>query len=119
MGRYDENQKKTISGLLKNLSERPADLRDHIRLATGSLALSVAYGIEVDSVENPYFHAAEEATESIAEAMVPGAFLVELLPIRELSLSGNCSNTALNPLGSSLRSVVAPWRWFPQLRRTR
>lgn len=85
--RYDEDQKKAVSRLLKNLGERPADFRHHIQLATGSLALSIAYGIRVDSIENPYFRAAEEATESLQAALVPGAFPVEFLPIREFSPS--------------------------------
>ena len=84
VGKYDENQNKTVSRLLKNLSECPADFHQHIQLATGSLALSIAYGIQVDSVENPYFHVAEEATESLQAALVPGAFPVEFLPFREL-----------------------------------
>ena len=84
--RYDEDQKKAVSRLLKNLSERPADFRHHIQLATGSLALSITYGIQVDSAEDPYFHAVEGALESLQEALIPGAFPVEFLPIRELSL---------------------------------
>ena len=119
MGRYDENQNKTTSRLLKDLGERPEDFHKHIQLATGSLALSIAYGIQVDSVDNPYFHVAEEATESLQAALVPGAFPVEFLPIRALSLLGHFSNITLNPLGSPLRSIVAPWRWCPQLRGTR
>ena len=82
VGRYDEEQKKAASRLLKDLSERPADFYHHTQLATGSLALSIAYDIRVDSSENPYFHAAEAATESLREALVPGAFSVEFLPIR-------------------------------------
>lgn len=87
MKRYDEDQKKAVSRLLKNLNEHPADFRHHIQLATGSLALSIMYGIQVNSAENIYFHAAETAIESLQEALVPGAFSVEFLPIRELSLS--------------------------------
>jgi cytochrome P450 len=82
--RYDEDQRKATGRLLKNLSEHPADFHHHIQLATGSLALSTAYGVQVDSSENPIFHAAEEATESLQAALVPGAFPVEFLPIREL-----------------------------------
>jgi len=84
--RYDEDQRKATSRLLQNLSERPADFRRHIQLATGSIALSIAYDIQVDSTENPYFRIAEEALESLEEALVPGAFLVEFLPIRESPL---------------------------------
>jgi len=91
VGRYDENQNKTTSRLLKDLSERPEDFHRHFQLATGSLALSIAYGIQVGSVDNPYFRIAEEATECLQPALVPGAFPVELLPIRALSLLGHFS----------------------------
>ena len=84
--RYDEEQKKAASRLLKDLSERPAGFFSHVQLATGSLALSIAYDLRVDSSENPYFHAAEAATESLQAALVPGAFPVEFLPIRAVSL---------------------------------
>ena len=113
VGRYDENQNKTTSRLLKNLSEHPADFHRHIQLATGSLALSIAYGIQVDSIENPYFHVAEEATDSLQAALVPGAFPVEFLPFRKLSFLDIFSDITLNPLNSSLRSVVAPWGRCP------
>ena len=85
MGRYDEDQRKMASRLLKNLNDDPADFHHHIRLATGSLALSVTYGIRVDSAKNPYFSVAEEVVEKLEEAQVPGAFPVEFLPFRECS----------------------------------
>lgn len=86
VGRYDEDQKKAVSRLLKDLSEHPADFRNHIQLATGSLALSITYGIRVDSAKNPYFRAAQGMVDILEESQVPGAFPVELLPIRELPL---------------------------------
>ena len=83
VGRYDEDQRKMASRLLKNLSDDPANFRHHVQLATGSLALSISYGIRVDSAKNPYFSAAEDVLESLEEAQVPGAFPVEFLPFRE------------------------------------
>jgi hypothetical protein len=83
--KYDEDQRKAAVRLLKNLSDHPADFHHHIQLATGSLALSITYDIRVDSSENPYFQVAEEAIETIHAALVPGAFPVEFLPIREPS----------------------------------
>lgn len=108
--RYDEDQKRAVSRLLKNLSEHPMDFRHHIQLATGSLALSIMYGIRVDSAENPYFHAAEEAIESLQEALVPGAFAVEFLPIREPL----CCNNSLN-LSPNLNIWVVLYipSWLP------
>ena len=81
--KYDEDQSKECSKLLKNLSEHPADFRRHLKLATGSLALKMTYGIEVESPENPYLRAAEGALEAAEAAMIPGAFPVQFLPFRE------------------------------------
>ena len=50
---------------------------------TGSLALSIAYGIQVDTPDNEFFHLFEEAVEAANEALVPGAFLVDIIPPRE------------------------------------
>jgi len=119
--RYDEDQRKATSRLLQNLSERPADFRRHVQLATGSIALSIMYGIQVDSPEDPYFRIAEEANKILEEALVPGAFPAEIFPIRELSLL-QCllyHETKPNFLDSSLRPIVAPRWWCTQLRGTR
>jgi len=119
--RYDEDLKKAASRFLQNLSEHPADFNRHILLATGSIALSITYDIQVDSAENLYFRVSEEATEIFEPAMVPGAFPVEVFPIRELSFLQWLFHheTKLSFLDSSLCSIVAPWRWLPQLRGTR
>jgi len=119
--RYDEDQRKAISRLLKNLGDNPAEFCHHIQLATGSLALSISYDIQVDSPRNPYFDATEEALDAIQAALVPGAFLVEFLPFRESSLLRLLfqHETKLSTSDSSLFSILASRRWCPQLRRTR
>lgn len=43
--------------------------------------MSVAYGISVQESDDPYITNAEEALMGLAEAGVPGAFLVDLIPI--------------------------------------
>ena len=97
MDRYDQDQRKAASNLLKNLSEHPADFRRHVQLAKDSLTLSITYGIRVDSPENPYFHAAEEAIETIQAALIP-AFPVEFLPFREFPLpQQRLSNISQSP----------------------
>ena len=95
--RYDGDQRKMVSRLLKNLSDDPADFLHHIRLATGSLALSVTYGIRVDSAKNPYVSVAEKLVDKLEEAQVPGAFLVEFLPFREFPWSRKPLNITFLP----------------------
>ena len=95
--RYDGDQRKMVSRLLKNLSDDPADFLHHIQLATGSLALSITYGIRVDSAKNPYVSAAENLVDKLEEAQVPGAFPVEFLPFREFSWSRKPLNMTFLP----------------------
>ena len=46
----------------------------------GGLAISLAYGLNIHSKDDPYIAVAEKAGESITQAAVPGAFLVNLIP---------------------------------------
>ena len=47
----------------------------------GSTTLSMTYSIKVQPYNDPYIKIAEEAVESISELMIPGAFLVDVIPI--------------------------------------
>ena len=47
----------------------------------GSTTLSMTYSIKVQPYNDPYIKIAEEAVESISELMIPGAFLVDIIPI--------------------------------------
>ena len=110
---YDVNLAKAASNFLINLHRNPKAFREHIHLyvphslatpirlvygaisrLTGSLALSVAYGIEADTPDNEFFHMYEEMLNEVNEAAVPGAFLVDILPFREFNpLSVDCERT--------------------------
>jgi len=47
---------------------------------TGSLALSIAYGIQADTPDNEFFRMYKEMIDSMGDALVPGAFFVDFLP---------------------------------------
>jgi hypothetical protein len=49
---------------------------------TGSLILSIAYGVNVESESDRFFSASEDAMGAVDIALMPGAFLVDALPIR-------------------------------------
>jgi len=51
---------------------------------TGSFILNVTYGIDVQSANDPYIRIANESVQAVVNALVPGAFLVDTLPIRAL-----------------------------------
>ena len=48
----------------------------------GSLTLSVAYGLNIESESDRFYSPAEEALTGVDTAMMPGAFLVDALPFR-------------------------------------
>lgn len=43
--------------------------------------MSIAYGIQVKPVDDPYIEAAEKGVHGLVTAAVPGRFLVDMLPI--------------------------------------
>ena len=43
--------------------------------------MKIGYGISVQESDDPYISIAEEAIKGLAEAGIPGAFLVDLFPI--------------------------------------
>ena len=50
---------------------------------TGSLAFSIAYGIQVDTPDNEIFRTYSEVLHAMVEAMIPGTFLVDVFPFRK------------------------------------
>ncbi|KAG7090687.1 hypothetical protein E1B28_009784 [Marasmius oreades] len=71
----------TIAAILnRSLAESPADFINHARLAAGRVIMSTMYGISVDSAQDPYIVRAEAAMDMISKAVIPGAFLVDLIP---------------------------------------
>jgi hypothetical protein len=54
---------------------------------TGSLALSVAYGMETDTADNQYIRLYRKMIGSLGRAAVPGAFVVDVFPLREFDQS--------------------------------
>jgi len=45
--------------------------------------MKLVYGIQIAERDDVYIEVAEQAVDGMAKAAVPGAFLVEILPIRE------------------------------------
>ncbi|KAK0440601.1 cytochrome P450 [Armillaria borealis] len=79
--RYHQCELKATHELLRRLLEDPNKFIKHIRHLAGSTILSIAYGLEVLPENDPYILAAEEGLCSLAKAAVPGAFLVDSIPL--------------------------------------
>ena len=58
----------------------PVTLTGGMNRMAGSVILSVTYGIEPTSTDDPYIKLSEDAIHYLVEAAVPGAFFVDLIP---------------------------------------
>ena len=88
-----------VRRFLGQLLQKPDDFLQHVRTYVpiyrifckhaihfffsfvGSTTLSMTYSIDVQPYNDPYIRIAEEALVAIAEFLVPGAFLVDIIPI--------------------------------------
>ncbi|KAJ7118254.1 cytochrome P450 [Mycena epipterygia] len=67
--------------LLRRLANTPDAFRDHLRQMAGEIIISVAYGIDVLPLNDPYITIAEEAVQAAIAALIPGRFLVDSIPL--------------------------------------
>ncbi|TFK28470.1 cytochrome P450 [Coprinopsis marcescibilis] len=70
-----------VHNLLKKLLDAPQGFLHHIRHMVGGLSLAIAYGRSVKMYNDPAVDVAESAIKAAAEAGVPGAFFVDLIPL--------------------------------------
>ena len=68
---------------VQSLASNPADYLRHIRRYSGGLALSVVYGHQVVSNDDPYLLLAEECMDLLANQMAsgPGIWPVDMVPV--------------------------------------
>jgi len=78
---YDGTLMNIAATLNRALAESPSNFINDVRLAAGRVIMSTMYGINVDSAEDPYIVRAEAAMDTISKAVIPGAFLVDLIPV--------------------------------------
>lgn len=57
-------------------------IHDPASRLSGSLALSIAYGIQADTPDNEFFRMYKDMLDELTEALVPGTFFVDILPPR-------------------------------------
>ncbi|KAF8823976.1 hypothetical protein HHX47_DHR9000405 [Lentinula edodes] len=75
------HEKKALVVFLNKLVETPEEWLAHIKHMTGTIILAVAYGIHVQSKDDPNIDAAEKMIAVLNTAGIPGAFLVDVFPI--------------------------------------
>ncbi|KAJ2934996.1 hypothetical protein H1R20_g2118, partial [Candolleomyces eurysporus] len=74
---------KATRNFLKRLLDDPDPLNiiHHIRHMAGDTILSIAYGLEIQQENDPHLKRSEAVVHALTTAAVPGAFLVDALPI--------------------------------------
>ncbi|KAF8586652.1 cytochrome P450 [Ramaria rubella] len=80
ISKYTEIQTRQTRSILRKFHETPHNFAEHLRYLSGAIIMEVTYGFNVRPGDR-YLEVAEKAMEAMAEAGVPGAFLVDILPI--------------------------------------
>ncbi|KAJ7753359.1 cytochrome P450 [Mycena maculata] len=67
--------------LLKRMLLTPENVLDHLRQTVGSIILLITYGYQVKEHDDPIIKVLFTAAHNLSDAVTPGAFLVDTLPI--------------------------------------
>ncbi|KAG6811255.1 hypothetical protein H0H87_010510, partial [Tephrocybe sp. NHM501043] len=79
--RFRPHELKASHGLIRRILENPDDLFGHLRQMAGETIMAITYGLEVQAKNDPYIATAAQAVHTLTAAAVPGAFLVDVVPI--------------------------------------
>jgi hypothetical protein len=78
---FDRVQEAESVHFLLNLLESPEQLFDHIRKEAGSVILKITYGYTTAARGNdPLVDLAKKTLDQFTEAVVPGKWMVDILP---------------------------------------
>ncbi|KAJ7092623.1 cytochrome P450 [Mycena epipterygia] len=78
---YHPAQIKATHMLLQQLLKNPTRYANHIRQHAGNVILRVVYGYDVQAENDHYVALADEAIQGLTQAINPGSFLVDFLPV--------------------------------------
>ncbi|KAF8874029.1 cytochrome P450 [Infundibulicybe gibba] len=79
--KYRPVQSHEARVFLRRLLQSPEKFGEHIHHAFAATIMKITYGIKVKEDNDPYIEVAEQAVGGMAAAGVPGAFLVDFIPI--------------------------------------
>jgi len=65
---------------LRSLLDTPEAFTSQLRLATGRIIMMITYGLSVTSADEDYITEAESLFDKINKVMVPGTYLVDVIP---------------------------------------
>ncbi|PWY85939.1 cytochrome protein [Aspergillus heteromorphus CBS 117.55] len=80
--RFDRMMEVEISRFLLRLLESPEEFRGHLKRESFSFILKMTYGYNVEPEgSDPFVDLAEKGVDQICQAMLPGTWLVDYVPI--------------------------------------
>jgi len=72
---------RIVSCLLHSLPVQASHPSHNSQSTPGAIMLSITYGIDIESVGDRFLDASTEVSHAIAAVIVPGKFLVDVIPI--------------------------------------
>ncbi|CAL1708143.1 unnamed protein product [Somion occarium] len=78
--KYQALQLDIVKLFLESLRLDPDDFRQQCRLAVSRMILTVTYGLEIKAADSEYIANAQHTSETINQAVMPGAYIVDLIP---------------------------------------
>ncbi|KAJ2926936.1 hypothetical protein H1R20_g10147, partial [Candolleomyces eurysporus] len=73
--------RRHVQRLLGHLLSAPSDQHSHRHHALGGILMNIAYGFDPKSKDDPYISTALEVNYAFQTAILPGAFLVDRIPL--------------------------------------
>ncbi|KAF7378306.1 Cytochrome P450 [Mycena sanguinolenta] len=70
-----------VHAFLRRLLDNPEGFLEHLETMAGEIMVSAAYGIDALSANGRYIALGKAATKSFTDALVPGRYFVEFIPI--------------------------------------
>ncbi|KAF8914638.1 cytochrome P450 [Mucidula mucida] len=77
--RFFPVQTKAVHGLLRRFLESPDDFMAHIKHMAATIILTVAYGLEIQSKDDPLIKLSDDAVKPASDAGRPGEYLVDVI----------------------------------------
>ncbi|TBU34090.1 cytochrome P450 [Dichomitus squalens] len=78
---YQQTQRHAAHRFLRRLLEKPLKLREHIRFAFTTAIVKVLFDIDVSDENDEIMDIVEAALACTGEVLMPGKYLVEVLPV--------------------------------------
>ncbi|KAJ6520766.1 cytochrome P450 [Mycena vulgaris] len=103
---FRPQERKAAYHLLQRMVNAPDDFAQHLQHVVGAIIMSIAYGLEVKSSNDPYLNAAQAGIRAMSASAVPGRFLVDNVPALKY-VPGWCP-------GAGFRRRAAEWNQMVQ-----